>query len=184
MGHSHIGISSQHLPWILLCILLVVELSDAFDGYLARRLNQVTDVGKIIDPMADSITRISLFLAFTQPPINLSIIWGFILLYRDAWVSLLRTLSAFHGIALGARRSGKIKTILLSTASFLIIGALLLYQNQFIPLENLTTYANFLAGITALYALLTGFEYFYAHRHHLRKIISRPNSTENHYLPR
>ena len=58
-----LGISPVLLPYVLLGLLTVSELSDFMDGYLARRMGQVTDLGKILDPMADSIYRISIFLA-------------------------------------------------------------------------------------------------------------------------
>ncbi len=52
LEHDALGITSFMLPYILLFLLGVSELSDAFDGYVARKYNQVTDLGKILDPMA------------------------------------------------------------------------------------------------------------------------------------
>ncbi len=57
---------SASLPFVLLALFLFFELSDAFDGFIARKYEQVTELGKLLDPMADSITRISAFLTFTQ----------------------------------------------------------------------------------------------------------------------
>lgn len=91
--------------WI---IYLLIELSDLLDGFVARRMGQVTDLGKIFDPFADSLSRLTGFLGFTL--IGLVPVWVFvIILYRDMWVSFMRTLLAKQGIALGARISGKIK---------------------------------------------------------------------------
>ena len=53
MYHDILGISSFALPFVMTLLLCVSELSDAFDGYLARKYNQVTDFGKILDPMAE-----------------------------------------------------------------------------------------------------------------------------------
>lgn len=69
LKHDALHISLTALPYVLLFLLTLAELSDALDGYLARKFNQVTDLGKILDPMADSIYRTSVFLTFTLPPI-------------------------------------------------------------------------------------------------------------------
>jgi CDP-diacylglycerol--glycerol-3-phosphate 3-phosphatidyltransferase len=68
LEYETFDISLVTLPYILLFLLGISELSDACDGYFARKYNQVTDLGKILDPMADSIYRISVFLTFTLPP--------------------------------------------------------------------------------------------------------------------
>jgi len=105
--HAKLGISNVVLPYVLLFLLGVSELSDAFDGFLARKFHQVTDLGKLLDPMADSIYRISVFLTFTQPPVNLPLLIVFIFLYRDSVISTLRTICALRGFALAAARRGK-----------------------------------------------------------------------------
>ena len=53
--------------------------------------------------MANNIYRISVFLTFTQPPINLPLLIVFIFLYRDSVISTLRTICALRGFALAAR---------------------------------------------------------------------------------
>ena len=66
LEHDRFGIPLLYLPYVMLVLLTISECSDLFDGFIARRRNQVTDLGKVLDPMADSITHISLFLTFTQ----------------------------------------------------------------------------------------------------------------------
>src|SRR5690606_23147174 len=107
LGYEWFGIPLQALPYILLFLLCVCESSDLIDGIVARRRNQVSDLGKVLDPMADSITRISLFLTFTQGFLALPLLIVLIFLYREFFISTLRTLCALHGIALAARFSGK-----------------------------------------------------------------------------
>src|SRR6186997_2630352 len=104
-----IGINPLLMSCVLLALFAIAESTDAFDGYLARKYNQVTDLGKILDPMADSIYRISVFLTFTLEPVKLPMILVFVFLYRDSVVSTLRTICALKGFALAARTSGKIK---------------------------------------------------------------------------
>ncbi|NGX47790.1 MAG: CDP-diacylglycerol--glycerol-3-phosphate 3-phosphatidyltransferase, partial [Chlamydiae bacterium] len=64
--HVQLGISLLTLPFILIGLVVLAELTDLFDGMAARLRNQVTELGKLLDPMADSIFRLSVFLALTQ----------------------------------------------------------------------------------------------------------------------
>ena len=109
IAHDGMGISSILLPYVLMFLLGVSELSDAFDGYLARKYNQVTDLGKILDPMADSISRISVFLTFTLDPVQLPMLLIFVFIYRDSVISTLRTICALKGFALAAAQAVKSK---------------------------------------------------------------------------
>ena len=63
---------------LLLVIFLYIEASDLIDGYIARRQNLVTDMGKVLDPFSDIISRVSYFLVFTvmdiMPPLSFLII--------------------------------------------------------------------------------------------------------------
>ena len=125
LEYEQLNFSLVTLPYILLFLFGISELSDAFDGYIARKYNEVTDLGKILDPMADSIYRISVFLTFTLPPIKLPMILIFIILYRDSVVSTLRTICALKGFALAARPSGKIKAVIQAIAAFTTIVLLI-----------------------------------------------------------
>ncbi len=119
--YQWLGIPLLWLPYLLLILLTICECSDLFDGFLARKRNQVTDLGKILDPMADTITHISLFLTFTQGMIQLPLVLIFVFLYRDLFISTLRTLCALRGVALAARFSGKVKAVIQATVAFAII---------------------------------------------------------------
>ncbi len=56
--YQEMGIPLVWLPFCLIFLAILSELSDLFDGFLARRHNKVTELGKILDPMADSIFRL------------------------------------------------------------------------------------------------------------------------------
>lgn len=160
------------LPYVLLFLFGISELSDAFDGYLARKYNEVTDLGKILDPMADSIYRISVFLTFTLPPIQLPMILIFIILYRDSVISTLRTICALRGFALAARPSGKLKAAIQAFSVFVIILLLIPYSLGYLPQETLHLTSTIIVSVASIYTLFSGFDYIYANREDILKLIT------------
>ncbi len=174
LEHDDLGISAILLPYVLLCLLGVSELSDALDGYLARKYNQVTDLGKILDPMADSIYRISVFLTFTKEPINLPLGFIFIFIYRDSVVSTLRTICALKGYALAARMSGKIKAILQALAAFAIILLMIPHSLGYLSTDALQKISAWIVGTTCIYALFSGMDYISANRDYISKVLRLP----------
>ena len=173
LEYEALGISFAMLPYVLLLLLGVSELSDAFDGYFARRYNQVTDLGKILDPMADSIYRISVFLTFTLPPIQLPMIVIFIFLYRDSVVSTLRTICALKGFALAARPSGKLKAAIQAFAAFIVILLLIPYSLGYLTQETLKISSTIIISIAAVYTLFSGIEYIYSNKHYIAKLLTK-----------
>jgi len=103
-----------------------MELSDFVDGRLARRDNQVTAFGKLFDPFADVISRVTYFLAFAS--IGIMPLWVFlVVLYREFGILFLRMLLGLKGIAMGARTGGKLKAGMYMVAGLL---SLLFYSLQ------------------------------------------------------
>ncbi|KTF28886.1 CDP-alcohol phosphatidyltransferase family protein [Chlamydia pecorum] len=168
------GISQVVLPYVLLSLLIVSELTDAVDGYVARKFSQVTDLGKLLDPMADGIYRTSLYLTFTQPPVNLPLILVFIFLARDSVISTLRTVCAFRGVVVAARTSGKIKAILQAISFFLIIFAMIPRSLGALSDNGLELFASIVVSIVAIYSVGSGVEYFWINKNFL---LQRPKSS-------
>jgi CDP-diacylglycerol--glycerol-3-phosphate 3-phosphatidyltransferase len=98
------------------CVFFM-ELSDLLDGTIARRLGVVSDLGKLLDPAADSFSRLAVFLALATTPAPGPSepwfpAWGVaLLLFRDVGVSFLRQLAASKGVVVAARTSGKVKAL-------------------------------------------------------------------------
>jgi CDP-diacylglycerol--glycerol-3-phosphate 3-phosphatidyltransferase len=93
------------LLWV---VFFLIELSDIADGMVARSTAGVTDTGKLLDPFADSLSRLSYFLCFMV--VGIMPLWVFVIvLYRDLWLGFLRLLQMKKGITMGSRLSGKIK---------------------------------------------------------------------------
>ena len=174
--HEWFGISEIVLPYVLIFLLSVSELSDAFDGYIARKYHLVTDLGKILDPMADSIYRISVFLTFTQPPVNLHILLVFIFLYRDSVISTLRTICALKGFTLAARLSGKAKAVIQALCAFIILFMMIPHSLGLLSARTLQIYSTWFAGIAGVYTIFSGFDYIFANRHYIAKLLIQPKS--------
>lgn len=167
--YAQIGIPLVAMPYVLIGLLFVCELSDVFDGMIARKSNQVTELGKILDPMADSIVRLSVLLTFTQGLIQLPLLLVLLFVFRDAVISTLRTLCALRGKALAARLSGKLKAILQAASIFLILLLMIPYTMGLIPLELLQRASFWIVSFTAAYTIASGLEYIWTHKHYIRQ---------------
>jgi len=167
LDYENLNLSAQTLPYALFLLFCLSEVSDALDGFLARKYNEVTDLGKLLDPMADSIYRISVFLTFTLPPVNLPMILIFILLYRDSVISTLRTICALKGFALAARSSGKIKAVVQAISALIIILLLIPYSLGSLTQASLHWISTITVSIAALYTFASGVEYIYANRKYI-----------------
>jgi len=177
LQHDSLGIGQHMLPFALLFLLIISELTDAFDGFIARKYDQVTDFGKILDPMADSVSRLSLFLTFTQDPVALPMLLVFVFIYRDALTCTLRIICALKGFALAARLTGKIKAVLQAIALFIILFLMIGYSQQMLTLEQLQRYSFWVVAVTAFYTFLSCFDYVYANRVFLSQIWRRTPKT-------
>lgn len=173
LEHESLGISTIALPYVLLLLLFALELTDALDGYLARKWGQVTDLGKVLDPMADSISRISLFLTFTQPPVALPLFVVFIFIYRDSIISTLRTVCALRGMALAARPSGKFKAVVQGLSTACITICLIPHSLGKMSTVELQQTAFLISLVAATFSLYAGIEYLFANFSFVKKALIR-----------
>lgn len=170
--YDKIGITAGELPYVLLLVLAFCEISDFFDGFLARRKKQVTDLGKVLDPMADSIFRLSVFFTFTQGIIALPLLLVLFFFIRDSIVGTLRTLCAMRGVALGARLSGKIKAIVQATCAFFILILMIPYSMGCLDLESLRQMSFYAAFIAMAYTVVSGVEYIISNWAYIKKAVA------------
>lgn len=171
LKHEWFGVSFASVPYVLLALLIICECSDLFDGFFARRNNIVTDLGKILDPIADSVTHITLFLMFTQGVIQLPLVIVFVFLYRELFIGGLRTLCALRGFTLAARLSGKVKAVLQGVVCSLIIALMIPYAKGYMSLETLQMTSFILSGIVALYTIISVVDYVFANRYYIQKAL-------------
>ncbi len=171
LQYGWFGISEKLMPLVLLLILVVCEITDLIDGFIARKRNEVTDFGKVFDPMADSITNITVFFTFTQGWISIPILLVFVFLYREFFISTLRTICALNGFALAARTSGKIKTILQAVINICIVLLMIPYTFGYISLNFLQKTSLFAIIIAATYTIISAVDYIYVNRGFLKKAL-------------
>ena len=106
----------------LVLVLAVTLLTDLFDGMLARARGEVTNFGKIMDPVADSTFFMTLLFGLSSCPRfgdNVSLWFPMLVLYREVAMHILRRYAALKGHAMPAKMSGKIKMFSQSVATSL-----------------------------------------------------------------
>lgn len=173
--YQELGMSLMVLPFVLLFIVILAELSDFLDGIVARRKNEVTELGKILDPMADSIFRLSFFFTLTQGFVRLPLWLVLFFFYRDSIVSTLRTVCALRGIALAARLSGKIKAAVQATAAFLILSLMVPYALGMLDINLFRDIAFYIVLAAVIYTVASGVEYIKANYQFI-KAAFQPNA--------
>lgn len=160
----------------LVVIFIYIELTDIADGYIARKKNLVTDLGKVLDPFSDVVSRVSYFLSFVvfgiMPPLAFLLI-----LYREIGIVFVRMVLAQKGIALAARKGGKIKSVLYFIAAGLGLyavgdgwlgfsGKIGLSANG---VQGLNLAIQVVFWLSALFALGSFVDYLFVFRKHLKE---------------
>ena len=122
--------------FLIACVIFSIgSITDAIDGHLARKNNEITNFGKFLDPIADKILVLSALVVIVSEPFILgyeNLVFGKILggvgvsliVAREMAVSVLRMIAAGKGLVLAAEKVGKVKTFLTDFAIlFLLISA-------------------------------------------------------------
>lgn len=93
---------------LAIAIFLVASLTDILDGHLARRRNQVSNLGKLLDPIADKLLVSAALIVLVEK--HLAPSWAVaVILGREFAITGLRSVAAADGIVIQAQTSGKIK---------------------------------------------------------------------------
>lgn len=154
LGQSGIlQIINQHGTTLGVIIFIIAAGTDKLDGYIARKHNQVTNLGKLLDPLADKLLISVALLIMVQE--NMIGSWiAVIIIGREILITAIRMVATEQGIALAADQYGKLKMVLQVAA----IIAILLGNYPFHLLTNIRVDMALLwvaAGIT----LLSGMNY-------------------------
>ena len=122
-----VGFLSTSTHWgdvVALALFVIASLTDWLDGYLARKLNQMTNFGKLMDPLADKVLVASALVCLI--PLGALPAWVVIVIItREFLITGLRQLAAGQGVILPADPLGKHKTAwqLITILFFLILLA-------------------------------------------------------------
>ncbi len=159
--------SSDFARWSALFIFAAASITDYFDGYLARAWQQTSNIGRMLDPIADKLlvsTCLLLLAADTDRTIAGWSLWAaIIILCREILVSGLREYLAGLKVSVPVTQLAKWKT----TIQMLAIGMLLAGP----ALDKLLPYSTqagiALLWISAIVTLYTGYDYFRAGLKHI-----------------
>lgn len=130
-------------------VLVVSGLTDMLDGKIARSFNQITELGKIIDPVADKLTQCAIMVCLAM---RYELLWTFfgILVVKEITMAVLAFLFMKKGRKLkGAHWYGKVST----TVFYLVMIALLAVPPSKMPFE-LSTVLILISGVCMIFAFI------------------------------
>ena len=134
-------------------LFLIASITDYFDGYLARRNQSVSDVGKILDPLADKLMVASalIMLAAMDRPNEPSVpAWlVVIILARESAVTVIRGIALAEGIVMHAESLGKYKFVL---QAYAVVGLLVHYRYWGLDFYAAGLYFLMLSAVIALWS--------------------------------
>ena len=152
--------------FLIACVIFsIASITDAVDGHLARKNNQITNFGKFLDPIADKILTTAALLAFMS--LGLCNIWiVMLILTREFAIASVRMIAAAGGVVIPANIWGKIKTVsqMVFTILIMLLGEVWEFisstNNELIEkLPDLSMVSNGLLWITAILAVVSGIIY-------------------------
>ncbi len=186
LGLTALFVGVVSLEWdlqalVALILFVLAGLTDWLDGYLARKWNQITDFGKLADPLADKImvTAALFFLVFVdQVPLWMAVL----MVAREFLITGLRLVAAGKGVVLAAERLGKHKTVSQIVATIAALGYLacdevgMLAKRNFMShgaVETLRQSVGWLFAWAVLITVWSGAAYFLKNR----KLVFGPAGT-------
>lgn len=134
-------------------IFLIASLTDWLDGYLARKLNLITNMGKFLDPLADKLLVSAAFILLVQ--LELAPAWiVIIIISREFAITGFRLVASGEGVVLAASQMGKLKT-----ASQIVAIILLMFHNWPFSYVNIPVHTVMLY-IALIFTVWSGLDYF------------------------
>lgn len=142
---------TKYSNFLGLGIFLVAAITDYFDGYIARKMNKMTRLGALLDPIADKMLMSAAFISLVE--LGLARAWMVVIIIgREFAVSGLRSIAAQQGVTIAASPLGKTKTVAQVVAISLMIVGYELGEFKFI--------GELALWVVVLFALVSGVDYF------------------------
>jgi CDP-diacylglycerol--glycerol-3-phosphate 3-phosphatidyltransferase len=149
-----VGIGVGWLRWLALLIYVAAAITDWLDGYLARRMSLQSDLGKMLDPIADKLLVGALIvtLAWTHDFSGLDLVPAIAILFREIFISGLREFMGKREISVPVTVLAKWKTTVQLVALFFVI-----LSGLWVGVWPIAELLLWLAGILTVW---TGWQYF------------------------
>lgn len=141
-------------------LFIIAFFTDWLDGYLARKTNQVTNFGKIMDPLADKVLVAAAMVCMTADGIVNPWI-TIVILAREFTVSGIRIAAAAEGNVVAASIWGKLKTVW----QFIAVTVALIFNA--VGLSHLQLMVDFLMWVNLALTLLSGIDYIMKNKNYL-----------------
>lgn len=149
-------------------LFIIASITDALDGHIARKRNLISDLGKMLDAIADKILVDSVLIILACQGF-ISVVIPVVIIVRDIVVDALKMEASSHGKVVAAIYSGKVKT------TFLMVGvALSLFYNMPFEFINIDV-ANFSLYLACIMAIVSMVEYMFM----TKKILNEKNKIES-----
>ena len=161
--------------WALM-VFLVASITDALDGYFARKHDQVTEQGRFLDPLADKILILSALISFAVLEIIPFWMVGLII-FRDLFITGLRVVMNNKGFQMITSNIAKAKT---SFQVVIIVSILLYLGSANLPFDWVADYIllireyeliYYLTLLITVFTVFTGIAYIYDNRTAIRKYL-------------
>lgn len=155
----YLFISGYYLASAIL--YLIAASTDWLDGYIARKYNLVTDLGKFLDPIADKILVLSgmLIAIFFGWGGKITVWSAFFILTREFIVTGFRCLAAGKSCVIAADMWGKVKTVVQDVAIFVMLVEYAVFE---------TCYSVYLLAVSAILAVISAVNYIYKNKEVLK----------------
>lgn len=146
-----VGVEVQYI--IAGVVFILASVTDWLDGYLARKNNQVTDTGKMLDAIADKVLVNSVLIILAAQGF-MNVIIPVVIVLRDIVVNAIKMEAAGKGKVVAAIKSGKFKT-----ATLMVGTTLTFFYNLPFELWNINV-ASFLLYIAVILSIISGIQYW------------------------
>jgi len=169
----------QYFKILALIIFILASVTDAYDGYIARKYSEVTKLGKFLDPLADKVLMSAAFISFVV--MGLIPLWMVILvILRDFMVTGIRILMSTKDSIMITRSSAKIKTgAQIGVVCFILVYIITQSWKIFLGISE---YVKILENYPIIYALMlivtiftvwTGIEYIIVNRNSIKQYFKK-----------
>jgi CDP-diacylglycerol---glycerol-3-phosphate 3-phosphatidyltransferase len=161
-GHGATGLRGGEQEIIASLVFILASITDGLDGYLARRRQQITTMGMLLDPLADKLLIMAAYIILVGYNPDVVKPWiAVVVIGREFLVSGLRSIAATEGFTIEASEIGKLKTVIQIVS---VVAAILAHRWNYWNWGGYIVGVHFIA-VTAIYwmtivSIISAVDYF------------------------